>query len=751
MENVAKLGLELDTSRLRSGRDEAVRHFEDIKRKGVDLSNTLTNLQKAIQLVGVAFGALKLGGYVQETIDLAARYETLGVVLQTVGKGAGYSSLYLAGLQQTLMKTGISMIAARQTLNQFIQSQLSLTQASKLARAAQDAAVIAGANSSDTLLRIVHGIQSGNNEVLRSVGLNVTWIDSYKELARQLNKNVEQLTAQEKVQARVNAVMTASKPITGAYEAAMGTAGKQVYSMQRYIEDLRVNLGQLVLPVYTKAVFDFANALHWMNNHLATTAGIIAGGGLVAGILAITVALGALKAALLTLGLTTPAGWVLLAIAAAGTAVGFLAKKFFEANEEAVKATNAIKRFAEFTEHPGKFQHLTPEDRVKQYIQDRQSGKWKPPEVVDPTANMDPQDRAKELQKLKDQAAEIAKIRAETGLRADGRFNTADPVRAAAISMKSELAQYKAALDLNQNLTAEEKAKALAAYATLLKLKEQEAQLQRNLELQKEIRMQSRGPQVDQTQGNAALLAQAAVATSYGTTTGAQGILAGAQEQGLYAQSEANRLAKAQANAQKYVQIWLTAGQNIQNGLADLFERLFSWQFKNLEDLGRSLVSMVQKILAQIAAAYATAAISNVITKAVGLAAGALGGGPLVRGNLTASEGHHHGGYAGDMRNVRWVHPSYFTNAPRLHNGGIAGDEVPAILRRGERVLAKGESGGGDDRPTIHVHQRIDYNLSAVDGKSAADFIQANGGHIAGIVAQAAQDVPGYAAALRGR
>jgi hypothetical protein len=57
----------------------------------------------------------------------------------------------------------------------------------------------------------------------------------------------------------------------------------------------------------------------------------------------------------------------------------------------------------------------------------------------------------------------------------------------------------------------------------------------------------------------------------------------------------------------------------------------------------------------------------------------------------------HSGGIVGIGGSQRHVHPAYFDDAPRYHGGGIAGlapDEVPAILQRGERIIPKGSAGG---------------------------------------------------------
>ncbi|MBN8978010.1 MAG: phage tail length tape measure family protein [Rhizobiales bacterium] len=65
----------------------------------------------------------------------------------------------------------------------------------------------------------------------------------------------------------------------------------------------------------------------------------------------------------------------------------------------------------------------------------------------------------------------------------------------------------------------------------------------------------------------------------------------------------------------------------------------------------------------------------------------------------------HSGGLVGNPATSRSVDPAVFHGAPRYHGGGIAGlmpDEVPAILQRGERVIPRGQSAGGNVSITIN-------------------------------------------------
>lgn len=93
---------------------------------------------------------------------------------------------------------------------------------------------------------------------------------------------------------------------------------------------------------------------------------------------------------------------------------------------------------------------------------------------------------------------------------------------------------------------------------------------------------------------------------------------------------------------------------------------------------------------------------------------GALGGAAMTASVL------HAGGMAGSAAPSRQVPAALFADAPRLHEGGWAGlapDEVPAILQRGERVLSRRETGaggsGGSGQLDVRLHIDRDGNWQA--------------------------------------
>lgn len=208
------------------------------------MGNSADLFRDALLTAGAAFGALKLADFIKDSALAAARFETLGVVMEVVGRNAGIAKATMDATATSLQKQGIAMVESRDATVKLTQAGIDLARATELGRIAQDAAVIGQMNSSQAFMHMVTAIQSAQPEMLRTIGMNVSFEDSYKQLAAQTNKSSEALTEQEKMLARVGAVMESGKRIAGTYEAAMGTAGKQISSFTRYMEDLKTVGGE---------------------------------------------------------------------------------------------------------------------------------------------------------------------------------------------------------------------------------------------------------------------------------------------------------------------------------------------------------------------------------------------------------------------------------------------------------------------------------------------------------------------------
>ena len=268
MTDIASLYLKVDSTQVDGGAkslDQLAQSGGKAEASTTALTSATNILANAARIAAGAFGAFKLVQYAREATLLAARYETMGIVMKVAGNNAGYNSAQMDKYSKALQKNGISMLQSRDALTQLATANIDLAKASEIGRAAQDLAVVGNVNSSEAMNRMIHGIKSGQIEVLRTLGLNVSFEESYKNLAAELHKNVDALSAEEKALARTNAVLSEAKNYAGIYEESMTTAGKAMSSLIRYSENLQIKIGNIFLPALADAVFQYTDALKAAN------------------------------------------------------------------------------------------------------------------------------------------------------------------------------------------------------------------------------------------------------------------------------------------------------------------------------------------------------------------------------------------------------------------------------------------------------------------------------------------------------
>lgn len=140
---------------------------------------------------------------------------------------------------------------------------------------------------------------------------------------------------------------------------------------------------------------------------------------------------------------------------------------------------------------------------------------------------------------------------------------------------------------------------------------------------------------------------------------------------------------------------------DVRGDLSGAFQAAFASTDNPIKAFGLSLASTVQqRLAAALADTLANAALGG------GSKGGGLGGLLGLFGSAFSSAGgsvnpnvsgadlalfYHGGGIAGQGRDVRRVPAGVFNGAPKYHGGGLAGDEVPAILRKGEGVFTQGQ------------------------------------------------------------
>lgn len=258
----------------------------------------------------------------QKTVDLikeatvgatlyAARTEQLGVALQAVAKANQVSAGTAATLEHQIEKLGVTTQDSREALSRLIAAHVDYTKAAKLAAAAQDVGRISGEGTAASFQRLVHAIISAQPEMLRQVGLNLSFEDSYKRAAKALNQTVESLTESQKLQIRTNDVLRVAANYNGVYAASLDTVGGRLLSLERKVNEARNAIGErfqteasATLKVlegladlatrFPDAFVKGGAAIVSAMGGVALAIGAISGGPVIAGIGAVTAVIGAL-------------------------------------------------------------------------------------------------------------------------------------------------------------------------------------------------------------------------------------------------------------------------------------------------------------------------------------------------------------------------------------------------------------------------------------------------------------------------
>ncbi len=162
-------------------------------------------------------------------------------------------------------------------------------------------------------------------------------------------------------------------------------------------------------------------------------------------------------------------------------------------------------------------------------------------------------------------------------------------------------------------------------------------------------------------------------------------------------------------------------GQQVGNSFASAFERaVFSGE--ELSDVLSALaLDLARLVLQQQVLGPLAGGVGGLFDSILG-GIGSLFGpsGPVKGGKLLLPKGFHSGGVVSHGAGLgRGISPAMWLGASRYHFGGLAGDEVPAILRRGEEVLTRDDprhrANGGMAGGGVAIHQTISIDAKAVN------------------------------------
>lgn len=650
---------------------------------------------------GLVAGYLTLTKIAQkfgETVALAARVETLQVVLDNVGRNAGYGSDQVRALVKEVEALGITTRAAQTIVTRMVQAQLDLGNATQLARVAQDAAVIGNVNSSEALERLLHGIVTLQPEILRTVGITVSLEQEYQKFTAQTGRSIESLSQQERQQVALNAVLREGAKIQGTYVEAMTTADKQAGSLARHVEQLQVAIGQAFTPAYAFLIEEVTRAIVGLREDMSQLER---------------------ESAIEDWSRSVATSLAFVLDIAQGTANAF---RIIGETIAAVGAAQTKKTLDELVEHWKDYK-----DRVTQILYETNPSQRL--DISRRTTFLSVEGQASKLifSSEEDKQEFVQQQQLAKDLVADMNRSARDAIAATTEQTQKQRDAYAetiASLDRQIALLGNESALEEALWETqrgrYRDLSEAQKQdiidrahrldvIKAELEAQKKLKaLQDEGRKIrDQTRTPEERLGAEDSRLKDLLNKGAFGDPESDAAIDTYMRARLDAVERYYEEVAKTSEKTLSemdrfaikAAEGLQQAFADEF---FNVMQGNFDNLGESFVRLLQRMAAELLASEVLKFLTGDFGKT-----GELGG---VLGQLAAGLFHSGGvvGAAGGAR--RNVSPLAFLGAPRLHAGnlGIQRDEYPAILQEGEGVLSRAQmralgsgAGGGELRVIV--------------------------------------------------
>lgn len=254
--------LTLDSSQYTKGLSQAQSEAQGFGKVMDGLGSAAAGAAKAGALAFTALGAAVTSYAVaqSQTYVKAVQFEQ---ALELVGQQMGVSNDQIQEQIRGMTKLGASNQNARETVMALMKARLDVAGATELYARAEDIAVTSGKTGNEVIQGLIHGITTQNALVLRNAGVTIDADKAMKDYAATLGKSVDKLSAQEKQQAYLNAVMAETNGIAGVAQKQTEGLVFNWAALQRPMSNLAELMGSLVEPAMSavgKAIFDLINA-----------------------------------------------------------------------------------------------------------------------------------------------------------------------------------------------------------------------------------------------------------------------------------------------------------------------------------------------------------------------------------------------------------------------------------------------------------------------------------------------------------
>lgn len=244
-----------------SAKDNASGVIKGVGKSFGGLGQKVTSSLKTIGLLGIVAGtALTVFGV--KAAFSAARIEELELALGAMARANKISQKEVDSTVRKLRDFNIAHDKALEVTSLFIQSELDLADAVKLANVAKDLGILASLDSSEATKTLTQAIVTQRPILLKQFGIQTGLVKIYDTYAKKIGKTAEELTEAEKKQAFLNIILVKGKKVAGTYEAAMGSVSKRFRSLTgRIIPDFMAKIGKAFQPALTVIIDSIADSI----------------------------------------------------------------------------------------------------------------------------------------------------------------------------------------------------------------------------------------------------------------------------------------------------------------------------------------------------------------------------------------------------------------------------------------------------------------------------------------------------------
>lgn len=205
----------------------------------------------------------------EEGLTLAGRFEEAEISALAIGRAMGLTEQEIRSNIKAINDAGIRYDNAAETVAKLARYQIELANATDLVKVAQATGILIHEDSSETMERLTDAIVTGNTARLTALQITVDNQEALKAYAGEIGKNVKQLTKQEEMQARVNAILKQSKNLMDLYDESMKNPTKRLRSLTgRELPEMKAALMQAFMPALSAVIGDSKSGIRGFVNTL---------------------------------------------------------------------------------------------------------------------------------------------------------------------------------------------------------------------------------------------------------------------------------------------------------------------------------------------------------------------------------------------------------------------------------------------------------------------------------------------------